>query len=165
MPVRWKLFRVVCILQMLAASVFAIMALIRFFESGSFSSFIRILLYLIIFLQTILAVNIINNNLPDTPVTGRQKTNFNRLFLLNFLFLVFLFGLVFAECRQLNALTQITGKSIFELPFEWCMFLVIHITMLIFQFIILYGLYQLRRELYFNFMKKEFDFEKNQSLR
>jgi hypothetical protein len=150
---------------MLAASVFAIMALIRFFESGSFSSFIRILLYLIIFLQTILAVNIINNNFPDTPVTGRQKTNFNRLFLLNFLFLVFLFGLVFAECRQLNALTQITGKSIFELPFEWCMFLVIHITMLIFQFIILYGLYQLRRELYFNFMKKEFDFEKNQSLR
>jgi hypothetical protein len=165
MPVRWKLFRIVCILQMLAASVFAIMALIRFFEAGNFSAFIRIVLYLLIFLQTILAVNIINNNYPDTPVTGKQKTNFNRLFLLNFLFLVFLFGIVFSEYRQLNALAQLTGKSILELPFEWFIYLIIHLIVLIFQFIILYGLYQLRRELYFNFMKKEFDFEKNQSLR
>jgi hypothetical protein len=165
MPARWKLFRIVCILQMLAASVFAIMALIRFFEAGSFSTFIRILLYLLIFLQTILAVNIINNNYPDTPVTGKQKSNFNRLFLLNFLFLVVLFGIVFAEYRQLNALAQLTGKSIFELPFEWLIYLVVHLIILVFQFIILYGLYQLRRELYFNFMKKEFDFEKNQSLR
>ena len=58
MPVRWKLFRIICILQMLSASVYTIMALIRFFEIGSFSAFIRILLFLLIFLLTILAVNI-----------------------------------------------------------------------------------------------------------
>ena len=161
MPVRWKLFRIVCILQMLGSSVFAIMTLISFFETSSFSAFIGILLYLLIFLQTILAVNIINNNYPDTPVTGKQKTNFNRLFLLNFLFLVFLFGIIFAEYRALNSIAEFTGKSIFDLPLQLFPNLIGSIVTLIFQLIILYGLYSLRRELYFNFMKKQFDFEKD----
>jgi hypothetical protein len=163
MPIRWKLFRIVCILQMLSASVFTIMALIRLFETGYFSSFIRVVLFLLIFLQTILAVNILNNNYPDTPVTGKKKTNFNRLFLLNFLFLVFLFGFIFAEYRQLVSLAGFTGNPVFNLPLEWLMGIIANCITLIFQFIILYGLYLLRRELYINFMKKEFDFEKNQA--
>lgn len=162
MPLRWKLFRIVCILQMLGSSVFAIMALIYFFESNSFSAFIGIVLFLLIFLQTILAVNIINNNYPDTPVTGKQKTNFNRLFLLNFLFLVFLFGIIFAEYRGLNTTAELIGKSIFDLPFQLFAYLIGSVITLVFQLIILYGLYSLRRELYFNFMKKQFDFEKDQ---
>lgn len=162
MPLRWKLFRIVCILQMLSASVFAIIGLINLFKSGGFSAIITILLFLLIFLQTILAINILNNNYPDTPVTGRQKTNFNWLYLLNFLFLVFLFGFIFSEYRQLHSLSVLIGKSIFELPFEFFIYLITHLIILIFQFIILYGLYQLRRELYFNFMKKQFDFEKDQ---
>ena len=162
MPLRWKLFRIVCILQMLSASVFAIIGLINLFKSGGFSAIITILLFSLIFLQTILAINILNNNYPDTPVTGRQKTNFNRLYLLNFLFLVFLFGFIFSEYRQLHSLSVLIGKSIFELPFEFFIYLITHLIILIFQFIILYGLYQLRRELYFNLMKKQFDFEKDQ---
>ena len=164
MPIRWKLFRIVCILQMLSASVFMIMGTIRFFETGGFSAFIRIALFLVIFLQTILAVTILNSNYPDVPVTGKQKTNFNRLFLLNFLFLVFLFGIIFAEYRQLNALAELTGKPVFTLPFELFVYLISSLAILIFQFIILYGLYLLRRELYINFMKREFEFEKNQPL-
>jgi hypothetical protein len=147
---------------MLSASVFAIIGLINLFKSGGFSAIITILLFLLIFLQTILAINILNNNYPDTPVTGRQKTNFNWLYLLNFLFLVFLFGFIFSEYRQLHSLSVLIGKSIFELPFEFFIYLITHLIILIFQFIILYGLYQLRRELYFNFMKKQFDFEKDQ---
>ena len=162
MPLRWKLFRIVCILQMLSASVFAIIGLINLFKTGSFSAIITILLFSLIFLQTILAINILNNNYPDSPVTGKQKTNFNRLYLLNFLFLVFLFGFIFSEYRQLHSLSVLIGKSIFELPFEFFIYLITHLIILIFQFIILYGLYQLRRELYFNFMKKQFDFEKDQ---
>lgn len=164
MPLKWKLFRIICILQMLLAAGFAIIALISFFQDPRFASFARIILFVFIFLLTTLAVNILSNNYPDTPVTGKQKTNFNRLFLLNFLFLVFLFGIIFAEYREMKLIARLTGKSILELPFEMFLPLLINLVTLVFQFILLYGLYQLRRELYFNFMKKEFEFEKPLSL-
>jgi hypothetical protein len=164
MPLRWKLFRIVCILQMLGSSAFAIMAIIHFLETNSFSAFISVLLFLLIFLQTILAINILNNNYPDVPVTGKQKTNFNRLFLFNFLFLVFLFGTIFAEYRELNEIATLTGKQFFNLPFQFYLSILSDFVILIFQLIILYGLYELRRELYFNFMKKKFDFEKDQAV-
>ena len=160
MPIRWKLFRVVCIIQMLAASVFTIMAFIHFVESGNFYSFISILLFLLIFLLTILTINILANNYPDVPVAGKQKTNFNRLYLLNFLFLVFLFGIIFAEYRELTILARFVNKSLVELPFGFFLYGIANAVILLFQFIILYGLYVLRRELYVNFMKKQFDFEK-----
>jgi hypothetical protein len=164
MPLRWKLFRIVCILQMLLSSLFTIMALIELFENSHFSDFISILLFLLIFLQTILAIHILNSNYPDVPVAGKQKTNFNRLFLLNFLFLVFLFGIIFAEYRNLNTIATFIGKPVFDLPFRLFIYLIGGVITLIFQFIILYGLYELRRELYFNFRKKEFDFEKDQAV-
>ena len=147
---------------MLASSFFTITALISFIESISFTAFVRVVLFLFIFLLTILAVNILNKNYPDVPVAGKQKTSFNRLFLFNFLFLVFLFGIIIAEYRQLNALSALIGRSLFNLPFKLLISPIINMVMLIFQFIILYGLYLLRRELYFNFMKKEFEFEKHQ---
>jgi hypothetical protein len=164
MSLKWKLFRIVCILQMLIASAFTIMGVIHFFKYPGFSSFIAVILYLVIFLQTVLAVNIINNNYPNVPVTGTQKTNFNRLYLLNFLFLVFLFGMIFAEYRELNQVSVVINKPLFELPVEMFYSIISDIVVLVFQFIILYGLYELRRELYFNFMKKQFDFEKDQAL-
>ena len=162
MSIRWQLIRIVCLLQMLASSFFTITALIRFIESISFTAFVRMVLFLFIFLLTILAVNILNKNYPDIPVAGKQKTSFNRLFLFNFLFLVFLFGIIIAEYRQLNALGELINKTIFNLPFKLLISPIINMVMLIFQFIILYGLYLLRRELYINFMKKEFEFEKHQ---
>jgi len=164
MPVKWKLFWVICLLQMLAAAFFTIMAVIHFFGEGGFSAFIRILLFLLIFLLAVLGVNILTNNYPDVPVTGRQKTNFNRLFLLNFLFLSFLFGVIFSEYRQLSEITTLTGRAALQLPVEFFIYLIIYLIMLVFQLILLYGLYILRRELYVNFMSKEFEFEKDQLL-
>jgi len=159
MPIKWKIYRVICIVQMLAASVFAITSLINFFRWGGLGEILRVILFVSIFLLTILALNIINNNYPDVPITGRQKTNFNRLFLLNFLFLVFLFGIIFSEFRELRALAELINRPIFVLPFEMFIPGLVSLVMLIFQFIILYGLYELRRELYLNFTKKEFEFE------
>ena len=139
-----------------------IMGLIEFFTSRTLGGFLSILLFLFIFLLTILAINILNNNYPNVPITGRQKTNFNRLFLINFLFLVFLFAMIFAEYRALNELAKFINRPLFKLPFEVFISVISAVVTLIFQLIILYGLYQLRRELYFNFIKKEFDFEKDQ---
>ena len=161
MPARWILFRIVCILQMLGAAVFMIMGMINFFTGMAISGILSIVLFLAIFLLTILAVNILNNNYPNVPVSGRQKTNFNRLFLINFLFLVFLFALIFAEYRGLNEIAKLLNRPLFDLPFNMVVFIIAVTMMLIFQLIILYGLYQLRRELYINFTRKEFDFEKD----
>lgn len=163
MPIKWKIYRLICIIQMLVASVFSITSLINFFRYGGAGEIMRIVLFVFIFLLTILAVNLVNNNYPDTPVTGRQKTSFNRLFLFNFLFLIFLFGIIFSEYRQLNDLAELFGRPLFKLPFELFMHILVSLVILIFQFIILYGLYELRRELYANFMKKEFEFEQRQS--
>jgi hypothetical protein len=149
---------------MLTASVFAIMAMINFFRSGGFSEFARIILFVFIFMLTILALNIIITNYPDTPVAGKQKTNFNRLFLFNFLFLVFLFGIIIAEYRELSAVSELFGRTVFQLPFNLYIPFLTHLVILFFQLAILYGLYELRRELYFNFMKKKFEFEKDQVL-
>ncbi|MDP4262602.1 MAG: hypothetical protein Q8941_08730 [Bacteroidota bacterium] len=164
MPVRWKIFRVVCLLQMLLAAFFTFSNLVFFFQTGSFSPFIRVLLFLLIFLLSVLAVNILNNNYPDTPVTGKQKLNFNRLFLLNFLFLTFLFGIIFSEYRLLKTFSRLTLTPVFRLSFDLLISLLCYLIVLLFQFIILYGLYVLRLELYSNFMSKPFEFEKDQLL-
>lgn len=163
MSIRWKLFRVVCILQMMAAAFIIITSLISFFENALFSSFTRIFLFLLIISFTILAVSILNNNYPDVPVAGKQKRSFNILFLLNFLFLTFLFGFIIAEFRSVKQLTDSTGLSIFRFPLSLWLPLAIYTIVLIFQLVILYGMYLLRRELYSNFMRRKFEFEESNS--
>jgi hypothetical protein len=162
MPVRWKLFRIICVLQMIIASVYAIMALINVAIYG-FWALLIVLVFVLIFLLAVLGINILNDNYPNTPVTGRQKTKFNRLFLLNFLFLFVLFCILFIEIRAAKLIIGISHKPVLELSYELFINLIGIIVTLVFQFIILYGLYSLRNELYLNFMKKQFEFEKDQA--
>jgi hypothetical protein len=146
---------------MMAATFILFTSLIDFFNSPGFSDIARLLLFLLVMLLAIFAVNTLNTNYPDTPVAGRQKKLFNRLFLLNFIFLAFLFGFVFAELRFVNSFASLTGKPFYRLPFIILMTAITYGVILIFQFIILYGLYNLRRLLYANFMKRKFEFENN----
>jgi hypothetical protein len=159
MPVNWILYRIVCILQMTSAAFILMSTLFTSFDNVSFSTIARLALFLLIILLAIFAVNTLNKNYPDTPITGPQKKTFNRLFLLNFVFLAFLFGFTIAEFRLMNQLAVITERSIFSLPFRVFITPLVYVLTLIFQFIILYGLYVLRRVLYTNFMKGKFEFE------
>lgn len=161
MPLRWKLLRAICIVQMIAAAVNTLDILFNFFRYASWSGVIGLILFTAILLLTILAVNLINNNYPDNPVEGRQKKNFNRLFLVNFLLLTFLFGFVISEFRSLSRLASTVDKSVYALPPGIFLTLFVYSVTLIFQLIILYGLYKLRLELYSNFMKRKFEFEKS----
>jgi hypothetical protein len=85
------------------------------------------------------------------------------LFLLNFLFLFVLFCILFIEIRAAKLIIGISHKPVLELSYELFINLIGIIVTLVFQFIILYGLYSLRNELYLNFMKKQFEFEKDQA--
>ena len=159
MPIHWKLFRTICIVQLIAATASLLDVLFNFFRYASWSGLLGLALFLAMMLLAVLAIRLLNNNYPDNPVEGHQKKNFNRLFLINFLFLAFLFGFIIAEFRSLAHLVSSTGKNIFDLPLMTFLMLFIYTGMLLFQLVIFYGLYKLRLELYSNFMKRKFEFE------
>jgi hypothetical protein len=146
---------------MIAAAVNVLDILFNFFLFASWGGLIGLVLFTSIMLLTILAVNLLNNNYPDDPVEGKQKKSFNRLFIVNFLFLTFLFGFIIAEFRSLNKLAGAAGKYLSDLPFSIFLMLIVYSCILIFQLVILYGLYKLRLELYSNFLKRKFEFERS----
>src|SRR5688572_1752376 len=162
MTVSWVLFRIVCFFQTAIAAFVVLSSILGFIQYPSFTEVARVLLFLLVLLLSIFAINLINNNYPDKPVEGSQKTVFNRLFLVNFVFLAFLFGFVFAEYRAASRFSQLIDTPIYKLPFYTLISLITYMLTLLFQFIILYGLYELRRMLYDNFRRKKFDFEKDQ---
>lgn len=159
MPARWKLFRAICIIQLIAAAFNELDVLFSFFRHASWSSVVGLFVFLAILLLSILGLNLLNRNYPDEPVEGKQKKNFNRLFLINFLFLAFLFGYVFAEFRSLSQLASLSSKQLFDLPFSIFLMLITYSAMLVLQLAILYGLFKLRIELSDNFRKRKFEFE------
>jgi hypothetical protein len=166
MPAAWNLFRIVCFLQMLLTLYFSFTSLISTFIQDDVVYFFQFLAFILITCLAVLGINVLNSNYPDKPVAGRQKAIFNWLFLLNFLLLAFLFGLLFSEFRELRMVGQLTGRAVFSLPSDMLIILYINFVMLVFQIIILNGLYTLRKKLYLNFIRnKEFEFEKDASAR
>lgn len=160
MPLSWKLYRLLCICQVILALYFLFASMIGFVTVSSFAGVTRVLVYMLIASIAVLAINILNNNYPDTPVTGRQKSAFNWLFLFNFLFLALLFGFVIAEYRSLKEVAALFQRNFMSLPAGLLInFMALFIVML-FQLVILYGLYTLRRSLYENFTRRQFEFEK-----
>jgi len=160
MPLIWKLFRPLCLFQIIAAAIPCASALFSAFISGfSLYYIFESFAFFMVMMLANLGINLVYNNYPDQPVVDRQKKRFNWLFLINLLLLVFLFAHVFAEYSHLKALMELTG-SFSKLPaLVWLSF-GLYVLILIFELIILYGLYELRLLLYYNFSKKEFEFEK-----
>ena len=159
MPVSWKLFRIVCVFQMLVAFFYLFRSLIDFAQTGILNFLFQTIAFTAITWLSILALIILNNNYPDKPIYGLQKRIFNWLFVINFLLLSFLFALVFSEYAELNLFLKLTNGSIFDLPLILSIKLLTYIIMLLFQFLLLYGLYNLRRLIYINFKRKKFEFE------
>lgn len=161
MPLSWKLYRLLCVCQVILALYLLFASMIGFVTVSSFAGAIRILVYLMVASIAVLAINILNKNYPDTPITGRQKSTFNWLFLLNFLFLALLFGFVIAEYRSLKELAALIQKDFIALPASLIIIFIAQLLLLLFQLIILYGLYELRRFLHENFTRQQFEFEKS----
>ena len=160
MPTNWKLYRAVCLLQIVLTTVVLFHSLLYFFESPGFGTISRLIVFLLSLLLATFTLQLINNNYPDNPVAGRQKKTFNRLFLLNFLALAFLFGFIFAEVQLISsALASIPAGAHYRVHFLFVFPLLSYSLILLLQLVILYGLYELRRLLDMNFRKKKFDFE------
>lgn len=154
------LFRIVCFLQMIITVFLAFKSVIYLFATGYFYFFLQSFFFLLMASLAILGLSLMGSNYPDRPVIGKQKAVFNWLFLLNFLLIAFLFGLVFSEYNRLAVIGHVLNKPVFSLPFRLLIDWLTNVTILLFQFSILYGLYTLRRQLYINSYNKQFEFEK-----
>jgi hypothetical protein len=159
MPVKWKLFKLVCVLQLAITSFFAVNNLINLFRLNDLYYLLASVFYILVIWLSILGIGILSNNYPDVPVTGSQKRSFNWLFLLNFLLLAFFFAALIAQYYILKDFTNLTRQRLSDLPLRSFIEPVSHLLVLVFQFIILYGLYVLRRNIYTNFTRKKFEFE------
>ena len=156
----WKLFQVCCCLQILLSALHGIVSFIGVFQYIHPMQFIlRAIAYGFIFWLAAFGLSIFNKLYPDQPITGKDKKLFNRLFLINFFLSAFLFALVFAELGRLQDYIRMFGLSGTELPFEFYIPLIAYLLMLLFHFLILYGMYNLRIQLYHNYRKKKFEFE------
>lgn len=160
MPASWKIYRILCILQIILTSIALLWSLIHFFNVPGFSSIARLIVFLLSLLLATFALQLLGNNYPDTPVADLQKKRYNRLFLFNFISLAFLFGFVFAEVQVIRDWLALTRLPLRDLPFTTFIPVLLYSFILLLQFSILYGLFQLRRTLYSNFVQKQFDFEK-----
>jgi len=147
----WKLFRVVCILQMIVVSLELILSVVgllgqKFFFINLFST----LIYLVIFIFLYQGLSLINYNYPETPLSPRQKKSFNWLFLLNFLLIAFLFGQIVNEWRTTIPIWKLlSGTGLSDYLFYGYSFL-IAILLFVFHIIFLGGMYNLRRLIYQN---------------
>lgn len=152
------LLRIICIIQILITTFLCLSSFIGLLISGVLILLLSVIAFGFIAALPIFTFTVFNRNYPDKRIEGRQKKYFNRIFLINFFLIAFLFGLVFSNYRAANLQSKSSDVgSGFDLiaftPF------IISCCILIFHFGILYGLYWMRRQINNNVSSRQFDFE------
>jgi hypothetical protein len=157
------ILRIVCIIQILIAIFECLFSFTGLVLEGEFILLLQSIASAFIAIFSIITFSISNNYFPDKIIEGRQKKKFNRIFLINFLLISFLFGLVFRDYKdyrnavKLSHVFTVTGNYMPLVPY--LISLIISCAMLIFHFSILYGHYWMRRHINNNVGSKQFDFE------
>jgi len=163
LPLSWQLFRILCILQLLMVATKVMLALSRIFnDQRIFVHFIEILVYAIMFLFLYQALSLLNYNYPDIPLSEKQKRQFNLLYILNFLLIAFLFGLVVSEYRLIAPMFGFIGIS-FKEAITFSAYFLFTDLVFVFHLIFLAGMFRLRRRIYQNTMNtwvRQFDDQK-----
>ena len=158
------LLRIICLIQLILA-VFQCFSSLIGFLSGQFVFLFQAIAFGLITLLPILTIILIGNNFPDKVIAGKQRQNFNRIFLANFLLIAFLFGFLFKDLRDVQTIAKAMATPLYQLPIFFLGGLLISFIMLVFHFLILYGLYWLRSHINYNASRKQFDFEtKNENV-
>lgn len=159
MKIGWKLFRVACFVQLLIAVMYGLLSLISTFKEGDLNFLIQTFAFFLIAWFAAFSVQTVNEHYPDVVISGRTKSVFNWLFLLNFLLLAFLFAQFIREYRALERVAELMHQHVLQLKSDMYPELIANGLMILLQAIILYGMYSLRLLLYRNFHKKTFEFE------
>ncbi len=149
------ILRIICAIQLVLAIFKCFTSLASLLTDWEVIFLVQALAYAIIAALPVRVFIILSVNFPDKPIVGKQRKSFNRIFLINFLLIAFLFGFIFYEFKKEATIAAQAGlvHPIFFIN-VW-----ISILMLAFHFIILYALFWLRSHIYDNAVEKQFDFE------
>jgi hypothetical protein len=148
LSVSWKLFRIICILQLILIVCQGAMYIGSLFYAGTAAySFLVIALFTIIWIFVYQGLSILNYNYPATPLTVKQKRYFNWLFLLNFLLIAFLFARLVNVWWVVPVLFM--NETVHAVNLFWFItpFLLSFLTF-IFHMILLAGFFMLRRTIH-----------------
>lgn len=149
-PNAWKFFRVLCYVQLLLLALQLVLSLGGLMTARIFFfSLAASVVYLVLLIFVFMGLSILNNNYPDSPLSAKQKRNFNGLFVLNFLAIAFLFGSVLSEWRNTVPLLKLLQGSLvqrFLFAFSWISAMLIFL----FHLVFLWSLVRLRRLIYQN---------------
>lgn len=160
---QWKAFRICCIIQMVLVAFQMMLSLAGlFYRKQLIYPVTEGIAYNLIFFFVYMGLSLLNYNYPDTPLTQKQKRNFNWLFLINFLLIAYLFAQLIAEWRVVIPWITLVEGSFFNYLSLVAM-LVMNIFIFVLHLVFLGGMFQLRRVIYQNTMKNwynQFDEEK-----
>ena len=150
LPTKWRVFQVVCVIQMLMAAFHAAYSFLLMLITA------RILFYgmqVVAFISVLLFANlgssILNYNYPDKPVIDKQRKQFNLLYIINFLVLSFLVSHLYIEVSDVTILFFMEGV------FGDFLFLLLpsifYLLIVAGQVAMLVGMFKLRREIFQRF--------------
>ena len=150
LTLRWKLFRIMCILQLIMVLYCLVSDLIRLFAgSNTWTELIGVFSYALVFLFLCQGLSILNDNYPDSPLTQPQKRRFNLLFLVNFILIAFLFAKV-VTVWQLLPFINMASVVRSALLFNFVFLILKTVFVFIFHLLFLFGMYRLRQLIFKN---------------
>ncbi|WP_207514922.1 hypothetical protein [Longitalea luteola] len=148
----WKIFRSVCIVQLILVAFKAMMSFGEvLFRGSAFLGLINIIAYALVFVFVYHGLSMLNYNYPDVPLSQKQKRSFNILYILNFILIAFLFAQVVNTWGMWKVLFDPGIYREFKinwlnftihLLFPWGIFLI--------HFVFLTGMFRLRRLIHEN---------------
>ncbi len=150
LSLRWKLFRIMCILQLIVVLFCLVWDTVRLFSGGNtWVELLGVSSYALVFLFLCQGLAILNDNYPDTPLTQSQKRRFNLLFLANFILIAFLFSKVVVVWQLLPFLNMVDVMKSYIL-YNFTFLLLRTVFVFIFHLLFLFGMYRLRQLIYKN---------------
>ena len=160
----WKLFRLLMVLQMIIIAFDLTIAIVALFEHRGLTlpNVLKMLSYTVVFCFLYMGIVILNNHYPDTPLSRRQKTWFNYLFILNFMAITLLFAVCLSVWRATVPILLAKDSSVYQLNYVNIALLLFLATYpFLFHLFFLGGMMRLRKLIYQNTVEKwEKQFEK-----
>ena len=155
LPIKWRIFKVICMIQMLLAIIEACETIFIIFLGSQMwlLNLFEIVVFLNIIFFTSLALSILNNNYPDEPIMDTQKTRFNQQYILNFFGLALLLAFLITDIRRFIFLLSFGFDK--QISILWLLRpSIFFFALTINQVIILVGMVKLRRELLRHFYEQ-----------
>jgi hypothetical protein len=147
----WKIFRVISIIQLVMVSLQAMLALVDlfFYNSTIWYSLAGVVIYSVMFFFIYQGLSLLNDNFPDVPLTDKQKLLFNRLFLINFLLIAWLFAKVVNNWWVIPFVSEVNKSPVLSMMGLLAPLLLSAVTFIL-HLVFLWGMIRLRRVIYQN---------------